>query len=222
MKIVSVGCSFTEGSGVGRINAYTRHLADLMNCDYKNFAESGHSNGYIFRKIIQLINDWNNDDILIIQWTSPNRQTLVTNEGYSFYPPFITFMSLEFLFGQDVANHPDAKEYTDEKQKDIIKNHSNFLNEYEKKFSNFQYLDLISYGYQISIFNMLENLKIKHIQFYGWDSIKLDVKKFVNKKFLQESFGGYTNTNHNEHPDLNGHLKWAKFLFNKVNEFNYV
>ena len=54
MKLYSVGCSFTEGSGVGRANAYTRHLADLLNCEYDNFGESGHSNLYIFRKAIEL------------------------------------------------------------------------------------------------------------------------------------------------------------------------
>jgi len=78
MKIVSVGCSFTEGTGVGRQNAYTRHVADLCGCEYENYGEGGHSNKYVFRKVVGLLKNWNKDDILLVQWTSPNREEVVT------------------------------------------------------------------------------------------------------------------------------------------------
>lgn len=223
MKIVSVGCSFTEGTGVGRQNAYTRHVADLCGCEYENYGEGGHSNKYVFRKVVGLLKNWNKDDILLVQWTSPNREEVVTKEGYIFYSPFNNFLSLEFLFGQDVANNPIGKNFTKEKHIEIIQNYKKVLNDYTENLTNIDYSDTMSICYQISLFNMLENLGIKHINFFGWEAIKTDnVYQFSNEKFLKEAFGEYTKTPGNEHPNLNGHIEWAKFLFDKLKNFNYI
>jgi hypothetical protein len=223
MKIVSVGCSFTEGTGVGRQNAYTRHVADLCGCEYENYGEGGHSNKYVFRKVVGLLKNWNKDDILLVQWTSPNREEVVTKEGYIFYSPFNNFLSLEFLFGQNVANNPIGKNFTKEKHVEIIQNYKKVLNDYTENLTNIDYSDTMSICYQISLFNMLENLGIKHINFFGWEAIKTDnVYQFSNEKFLKEAFGEYTKTPGNEHPNLNGHIEWAKFLFDKLKNFNYI
>lgn len=223
MKIVSVGCSFTEGTGVGRQNAYTRHVADLCGCEYENYGEGGHSNKYVFRKVVGLLKNWNKDDILLVQWTSPNREEVVTKEGYIFYSPFNNFLSLEFLFGQNVANNPIGKNFTKEKHIEIIQNYKKVLNDYTENLTNIDYSDTMSICYQISLFNMLENLGIKHINFFGWEAIKTDnVYQFSNEKFLKEAFGEYTKTPGNEHPNLNGHIEWAKFLFDKLKNFNYI
>ena len=101
MKIVSVGCSFTSGVGVLANETYTYQLSKLINSDFHNWGEAGHSNQYIFRKTIELLKNWNPNDILIIQWTNPNRDEIVTNEGYLFYPPFSYWCSLSFLYGKD-------------------------------------------------------------------------------------------------------------------------
>jgi hypothetical protein len=223
MKIISVGCSFTEGTGVGRKNAYTKHLADLCKCDYHNYGEGGHSNKYIFRKVIGLLKDWNKDDVLLVQWTGPNREEVVTKEGYIFYSPYNNFMSLEFLFGQDVINNPKAIDYTQQKQKEIIEQYGKIINDYTYNLTNEDYSITSSLCYQISIFNMLENLGIKHINFFGWDAVKLnDVYNFTNEKFLDISFGAYTNTPTFEHPNLEGHINWAKYLFDKLKNFKYI
>lgn len=223
MKIISVGCSFTEGTGVGRQNAYTRHLADLCGCEYENYGEGGHSNKYVFRKVINLIGNWNKDDILLVQWTGPNREEVVTKEGYIFYSPYNNFMSLEFLFGQDVANNPKAEMFNKEKQNEIINSYKPIIDDYTYNLTNIDYSVTMSLYYQIALFNMLENFGIKHINFFGWDAVKLDaVYRFANEKFLNESFGKYTNTPIPEHPDLNGHITWAKFLFDKLKKFKYI
>lgn len=223
MKIVSVGCSFTEGTGVGRHNSYTRHLADLCSCEYQNYGEGGHSNKYIFRKVISLLKDWKKDDILLVQWTGPNREEVITKEGYTFYSPYNNFVSLEFLFGQDVANNPIGKNFDKQKQNEIIEKYKDIIDNYTYNLTNKDYSITSSLCYQISLFNMLENLGIKHINFFGWDAIKLyDVYEFSNEKFLKESFGEYTKTLQNEHPNLNGHIEWAKFLFDKLKNFNYI
>ena len=194
----------------------------MCNCEYENYGESGHSNDYIFRKVISLIKNWNSKDILLVQWTNPNRKELVTKEGFSFYSPWNNFMSLEFLFGQDVANNPKAKEFTNEKQKEIIKSNSDFIDKYTEAFINTDYQNNISECYQITLFNTLENLNVKHINFYGWDSIKLNVDNLTNDKFLKDTFGEYTKTSISDHPNLDGHINWAKYLFDKLKNFNYI
>jgi hypothetical protein len=225
MKLYSVGCSFTEGSGVGRANAYTKHLADLLNCEYDNFGESGHSNLYIFRKAIELIKNWNKEDLLIVQWTAPIRQELVSSEGYMFYPPQSGFVSLSYLYGQNVEYELkqlglDNKEV----EKQIYKKYLSLLTEHNENFVNEKYQFEISFGYQISLFNLLENLGYKHIHFYGWeDNCKIEnVYNFVNEKFLTDSFQKYTNTTINEHPNLQGHIEWAKYLFDNLKNFMYI
>ena len=56
-----------------------------------------------FRKAIELIKNWNKEDLLIIQWTAPIRQELITSDGYLFYPPS-NFTDLSYLYGQNVKH----------------------------------------------------------------------------------------------------------------------
>jgi len=243
MKIVSVGCSFTEGSGVGKSNAYTKQLADLCMCDYDNFGESGHSNQYIFRKVIELIKNWNNDDILIIQWTNPWREEIISNEGFLFYPPYTDWFSLRYFCDSDNIDEGLIKKGIIESkgnfEKKVLKEKQNSVIEYSSNFFNENYLDELSFCFQLSLYGLLESLKIKYLMFFGWDFQSYDKQKkifdYTNEKFLRESFGKYTNIklyyNPNEksdkdrsveHPDLDGHTKWTNHLYDKCKEFNYV
>lgn len=225
MKLYSVGCSFTEGGGVGRANTYTRHLADLLNCEYDNFGESGHSNLYIFRKTIELVKNWNKEDILIIQWTSPIRQELISSDGYMFYPPNNGFVSLSYLYGQNVKHELQVLGLNNEEvEKEIHKKYLPMLTEHSENFINEKYQYEISFGYQIALFNLLENLGYKHIHFFGWEEgCKIEnIYNFANEKFLNDSFQKYTNTNINEHPNVQAHIKWSKYLFDNFKNFKYI
>ena len=225
MKLYSVGCSFTEGGGIGRKNSYTKQLADLLNCEYDNFGESGHSNLYIFRKAIELVKNWNKEDILIIQWTSPIRQELVSSDGYMFYPPNNGFVSLSYLYGQNVKHELKVLGLNNEEvEKEIHKKYLPILTEHSENFINEKYQYEISFGYQIALFNLLENLGYKHIHFFGWEEgCKIEnVYNFVNEKFLNDSFQKYTNTNINEHPNLQAHIEWSKYLFDNFKNFKYI
>ena len=104
MKVYSVGCSFTSGTGVHHKNNYTSELGKLLRYDTMNYGEAGHSNQYIFRKVIELLKNWNNNDILLIQWTSPVRDEIITKEGHVFTSPFSDWCNYEFLYGKNVAN----------------------------------------------------------------------------------------------------------------------
>ena len=130
MNIFSVGCSFTEGQGIGgREHSYSKHLSKKLDAYHFNFGEAGHSNKYIFRKSIELLKKWNKNDLLIIQWTNPFRDEIASNEGFLFYPPFANFVSLGFLYGKNPISELKKMgiEDKDEYDKKILKEKENYL-----------------------------------------------------------------------------------------------
>ena len=47
------------------------------------------------------------------------------------------------------------------------------------------------------------------------------IHELTNEKYLKESFGDYTNTTNNEHPNTEAHKIWADYLYEKIIELNY-
>lgn len=229
MKVVSVGCSFTAGVGVEHSQNYTTKLAEKLNCQFENYGEAGHSNQYIFRKTIELLKNWNSDDILIVQWTSPFREEIITNEGYLFYPPWSNWFSLSFLYGKNPMPGLEAVGIFDKDafEKQIIKDKQIKVIDYCENFYNEKYLEDLSFSFQLSLYGLLENMGIKYIMFFGWEFQKIfenqkEIFKYTNEKFLKETFGSFTNTTNNEHPDTDGHLKWTNYLYQKLIELKYI
>lgn len=227
MKIVSVGCSFTSGVGVKQRETYTDVLAfKLIGCDFDNWGEAGHSNQYIFRKTIELLQNWNNDDILIIQWTNPNRDEIITNEGYLFYPPFSYWCSLSFLYGKDPIPGLEKNGIFDKDkfEKQIVEKNQSKVIEYSENFYNAEYQSTISFCFQYALYGLLKHLNIKFIMFYGWEFkyYKKEILNLTDKNFLKENFGTFTNTPGEEHPNAEGHRMWAEHLYKKIKEFNFI
>lgn len=233
-NVFSVGCSFTAGTGVARENNYTSELANLLKFNPQNHAASGHSNQYIFRKVIQLLKDWNNDDVLIIQWTSPTRDEIITKEGYLFTSPFHEWTSLEFLYGPDP--YPSLSKMgvdKDELEKNIISKYQNKVIDYSIDFFRKDYQLNLTFCFQFALFGLLEKLGVKYIMFDGWEfengwefnkekyTDKDLIRKYTNEKYLNTSFAVYTNTPGNEHPNTEGHKMWADYLYKKIIELNY-
>ena len=53
----------------------------------------------------------------------------------------------------------------------------------------------------------------------------INIEKAIQQNifyFLKETFGGYTNTPGNDHPNKEGHEIWANLLSNKLEELNYI
>jgi hypothetical protein len=234
MKVYSVGCSFTSGTGVHHKNNYTSELGKLLRYDTMNYGEAGHSNQYIFRKVIELLKNWNNNDILLIQWTSPVRDEIITKEGHVFTSPFSDWCNYELLYGKDLANKlSELKINKDELDKKTISKYQNKVIEYSTNFFHHEYQLNLSFCFQYSLFGLLEKLGVKYIMFNGWDfesgwefmrkkyKDKNLIHELTNEKYLKESFSDYTNTKENEHPDTNAHKMWADYLYQKIIELNY-
>jgi len=233
-NIFSVGCSFTVGTGVEKQNNYTSELGKLLQWNPINYGEAGHSNQYIFRKVIELLKNWNNNDILLIQWTSPVRDEIVTKDGYLFTSPFSDWCSYELLYGMDLdyqLSKLGINKY--EFDKITIPKYKNKVIEYSTNFFHHEYQLNLSFCFQYALFGLLEKLRVKYIMFNGWNfesgwefnkkeyKDKNLIHELTNEKYLKESFGDFTNTIENEHPDTNAHKMWADYLYKKIIEFNY-
>jgi|688.fasta_scaffold759206_2 hypothetical protein len=80
-KIMSVGCSHTEGIGVNDDETWPHILSNLVpNGVDLNFGYSGRSNDYISRTILTFVEKVN-PNLVIVMYTYPSRREYYTNEG---------------------------------------------------------------------------------------------------------------------------------------------
>lgn len=241
MKIWATGCSWTSGVGLKTpqyesYHSYVmQHISDTPP-DWKyNFSDAGHSNEYIFRTAIEIAEKMNkNEDVLLVQWTSPFRQELVTTDGIAFYSPF-DFACLKFLYGNKYElyyeeglgniNVDDFRKIQENKYISLVK-------QYSKTFMNEAYMELMSYNMQISLHHLLKSIGVKSLQFYAWDECKIKSKNIWDmisndETFLKQTFQSVLNNNGiylvgNDHPDKAGHKLFSDFLLDKMKQLNYI
>jgi hypothetical protein len=98
-ELLAFGCSNTrgaeaindydEGMLVDDVNiqsAYPRHIADLLKCEYRNFAVNGISNQQIATKVFEVIAPLTDvkGKFVIIGWTDDDRLSIVKNPSINF------------------------------------------------------------------------------------------------------------------------------------------
>jgi len=241
MKIWATGCSWTYGTGLDfpfnetYDSLMMQHITNNKYHWEYNYSDAGHSNQYIFRTAIEIAEKMNKEeDVLLVQWSSPFRQELVSNSGSAFYAPF-DFCSLKFLYGSNHRlyselgpkniNIDDFRKIEEDKYMDTVKR-------YSKLFMNDTYMELMSYNMQISLHHLLKSLGVKSIQFYGWEECKIKSKNIWDTipddgTFLKESFQSVLNDNgfylvDSVHPNKEMHKLFGKFLINKLEKLNYI
>lgn len=233
MKLFTIGCSFTEGQGLEnhKVECYTHLLAQNINLKYFNFGASGASNDYIFRKVFELINSntLQKDDILIIQWTHFNRRELPIRHNkrnwYHYIPNSYHIYDDKKILNKnndisvwgeyrDENTHED-KIYIELKNKEILEKFIlNFLNNDYQLNTTKNYID--------SLYAYLSHYGYKHLHFFGWNDCLIDSIIYNKDNFLEQTFGRYTNTEGNSHPNKEGHKIWADFLSEKIKEKNLI
>lgn len=236
MKVWSTGCSWTSGVGLQDCATESYDVLVMENIfpnhyNYWNFrfSDAGHSNQYIFRMAIEIAEKMNKEeDVLLVQWTSPFRQEIVTDEGYAFYSPY-DFVCLKFLYGNRLEN---LKENKDEIDLKAVKKYKKAVESFTENFTNKDYMELMSFNMQVSLYHFLKSLGIKSIQFYGWEGCRIESKNIYNfipenENFLKESFQSVINDNGmylvgNDHPNKEGHKVFSEFLIKKMKQLNYI
>lgn len=241
MKIWATGCSWTSGVGLEFPSAETydsciiNHIGNRQTRWEYNYSEAGHCNHYIFRSAIEISEKMNKDeDVLLVQWTSPFRQELITNDGCAFYAPY-DFACLKFLYGNrhELYSTIGPKDiHIDDFRKIQNKKYLDVVKQYSKTFMNETYMELVSYNMQISLHHLLKSIGVKSLQFYAWNDCKIKSKNIWNiipedGTFLKETFESVLNDNQiyltgPEHPNKNGHNIFSKFLVKKLEKLNYI
>jgi len=80
-KIMSIGCSFTEGVGVENNETWPAQFTKLIpNGINMNFGTGGRSNDFICRCLISYF-DLIKPDLVLIMYTFPQRREIFTKEG---------------------------------------------------------------------------------------------------------------------------------------------
>lgn len=233
MKLFTIGCSFTEGQGLKNqaTECYSNCLAKTLKLEHYNFGASGMSNDYIFRKIFELLNSKTitKNDIILIQWTHFLRKELpfVNKDKKWFHsiPNSLHAYSDKIIVnkGNDSSVQNEyIYEDTDTERKRIESKNKKNLEDYSLKFLDEDYQLNTTINYINALYTYLEYFGYKHLHFFGWDKCIIE-SIFDNKtNFIKESFGGYTNTTNNHHPNKKGHETWAEFLNEKIVEFKFI
>jgi len=94
-KIMSIGCSLTEGVGVNDNETWSHQFAKLIpNSLDLNFGCGGRSNDFISRCLLSYY-DLVKPDLVLIMYTSPQRREIYTEDGG--IEPFIPTLSWGYL-----------------------------------------------------------------------------------------------------------------------------
>lgn len=231
MKLIAIGCSFTEGQGLEYHvwESYPHLLAKRLKIEYFNFGSCGESNDYIFRKIFELIrsNTISKDDIIIIQWTHYMRKELPTTyNGREWYQvaPYGTPLSDKTILKLDNEETVMGKYYNEDLSEDFKKIQSKnqkLINNYTLNFIDTDYQLNTTINYIESLYTYLEHFGYKHLHFFGWDTCIVP-NTFDKSNFLKETFGGYTKTIAKDHPNKIQHKQWANYLYNKIKEHKFL
>lgn len=80
-KVMSIGCSITEGVGVNDFETWPHQLCKLIpNAVDLNFGCGGRSNDYISRCLLSFY-DYVQPDLVLIMYTEPHRREFYTSDG---------------------------------------------------------------------------------------------------------------------------------------------
>ncbi len=153
-KLVTFGCSFSDGWIYGKENSWGFFLSELLGCGYVNYSNSGSSNYAIMSNVVRYCenNDMSNCCVGI-QWSERNRREIWSKDNNE----YITF-NLSTLTSKNTVP----------KEIEVLKNNVEFysdiwFDERENVLRTIQSMILIK--------NYLENKKIDYVMFEGIGSI---------------------------------------------------
>jgi hypothetical protein len=124
-KVMSIGCSLTEGVGVNDNETWPAELCKLIpNSVNMNFGTGGRSNDFICRCLMSYY-DLIKPDLVLIMYTYPHRKEFYTNDGG--IEPFIPGVKWGYMeesdFGKIIQNNLSEIQNDNEDYINWYKNH---------------------------------------------------------------------------------------------------
>lgn len=196
-KILTVGCSHTEGSEC--TTNWPTEFGILAQCEVVNLAQGGASNYSILNKTVQYL-ETNNADAVIISWTTLER--------------------FQFAFNGRVVDYSLHKRDKDKGPLD------NFFRFADLNMADWRYGKTVTELYILLLQNYLENKNIPYVFFnmfnsafsdqdYNFDSINFDKYYMpyegILEKYLEQYPDKFTETKHAWDPQI--HKMLAEEIF---------
>jgi len=124
-KVMSIGCSLTEGVGVNNNETWPAQFSKLIpNAVNMNFGTGGRSNDFICRCLMSYY-DLIKPDLVLIMYTYPHRKEFYTNDGG--IEPFIPSLKWGYMeetnTGQTIQNNLSQIQNDNEDLINWYKNH---------------------------------------------------------------------------------------------------
>ena len=102
-KIMSIGCSFTEGIGVNDTETWPHQFTNLIpNAVDMNFGTGGRSNDFVARCLLTYY-DLIKPDLVLIMYTNPQRREIYTKDNG--VEPFMPTASWGWMGFPPTASH---------------------------------------------------------------------------------------------------------------------
>ena len=189
-KVMSIGCSNTEGGGVNDVDTwpsqFTSHISNGVNM---NFGTGGRSNDFISRCLLTYY-DLIKPDLVLIMYTSASRREIYTEDNG--IEPFMVTSSWGYLKGT-----PQGIQ-TQESLVQLQNDNEDFMNWYKNHLLIKYFLESKKCNW---LWNGFFNVPIEYKEFNRFDG---DYNYFIDKGV------------DNAHPGPNNNKQYASKLFNHI------
>ena len=258
MKVIAFGDSFTAGEGTNneyvsnlksfeeveqyqKQHSWPRYLADKIGVKYKNNGEVGSSNYRIFSSVFEqfALNQIDNDDLIVIMWSSPLRDPLpFFPHMFSRTSPIGLAWSIKELGNEKAQRHwiqrfyqhygETDKHIVDYMDSDLSKFMEQYFPFYLENLHNEEYYKNLNTNYIVLLQKYLENKGIDYIMCDAFDKLEydenlIDITNYYNhqtifdflsnkKEDVFESGDVYPK-DRTQHPNTQGHKLIAEELF---------
>ena len=253
MRVIGFGDSFTAGEGTDnqyveqlstfeeiekyqKEHSWPRYLADKIGVKYVNNGEVGSSNYRIFSNIFEQFayNNINNDDLVVIMWSSPLRDPLpFFPHMFSRTGPIGLSWSLKELVGGSEESLKRYYEYWGKTNKhyisymenDLVKFMENYFPFYLENLHDESYYKLLNTNYMIMLQKYLESKGIDYIMCNAFEELDydeklVDITNYYNHQtmfeFLSNKGKVWEDTQSIytiKHPNTQGHKLIAQEIF---------
>jgi hypothetical protein len=192
MLLYTIGCSITNGYGVGFENSYPSLIKTNLNIDVINDSMCGAGNDWIFHTALENLSKLKKfPDLVILQWSGANRRVHIDLDGKEYFITINDYFHLHPKFEPMGSMH--TIHY-------MFSLHS-FLEKNNVPYLFFNYMDLD---------NSIKNLEIyKKI---NWSKcLNINKTTMSLKNYIYDNIG---------HPNLNGQYYIANEIIKKM-DINY-
>lgn len=194
-------------------------LGKKLGMEYKNFAQPGADNFYIYSSYVENKKHIQPSDIVIVGWSHPNRKSFVLDRENSNHTLILNesliykINEIEFVRNKN-KTPPSFKNWLSLKPKDTGKQFydvwfNNYYSEYEQKINLQSYYNSVKStcnGLYIPFFFSKESVtNIANIDVTGSGFIL---------EFIIENQVAINDTN--MHPNVTGHRLWSEHLYNEI------